>query len=100
MLDLHNLNRYLKRPRLLVQAARFGLDGYKRERDLLRLLHLTQVPKISEGLVMLTSCERELEAQRKDDAPFYSYARHIELLTAIMAETGLLAQTSKNRSTT
>ena len=61
MLDINSLLKDLKRPRLLVQAARFGLEHYRRERDLLRLLDITSLPKVGEVIfLLLPTALREL----------------------------------------
>lgn len=99
MLDLQNTPKTIKRPRLLVQAARFGLESYNRERDILRLLDVARPPKLGEAITMLREAEEFANLQRLTDASHYSYARHIELLTALIAETALLDQIAKSRQT-
>ncbi len=100
MLDLQIATNTLKRPRLLVQAARFGLENYRREKDLVRLLELSRTPKTGEAIKLLLSAEKDENTQRKGKGVYYSYTRHIELLTAIMAETALLDQISRSQTPT
>ena len=44
MIDFRATLSQMHRPRLLIQAARFGLQDYRRERDLRRLGGLTARP--------------------------------------------------------
>jgi len=43
MLDIHSILAKLKRPKLLVRAARYGMDEYRRDVDLLRTLEVLSV---------------------------------------------------------
>ncbi len=43
MTDFHTVLANLRRPRLLIRAARFGLQDYRRDRDLRRLLAEVQL---------------------------------------------------------
>jgi len=97
MLDIHSLLKNLKRPKLLVQAARFGLDEYRREVDLLRTLEITTLPRPVEGILQLIDLENELNEQRETKRSDYDMARHINAVTAIMAEQRLLETLSLPR---
>lgn len=75
----------LKRPKLLLKAARFGLPAYRRTRDLARLLGGVNSAraKVMDALLELESgCE---SARRAGDVT-YSARAHVEVLTAILAE--------------
>lgn len=78
----------LRRPRLLVNAARHGIASYRRERDLRRLLETAPSPEIA--LPRLLSEEERLEQTRRAGDATYSVMRHIEVLSALMAEARLL----------
>ncbi len=80
----------LRRPRLLVRAARHGLADYNRKRDLARLTG--QSPRASSARVVesLIVQEEELEEVRKSGDNSYRVSQHIELLVALMAECRLL----------
>jgi len=80
----------LRRPRILVRAARFGLHDYCRERDLKRLMHLPFTPAPEKALDGLIVQEEALEATRKAGDASYSVARHVEVLIALLAEASLL----------
>ncbi len=89
MIDYRALLLDMRRPRLLVRAARHGLQDYRRERDLRRLLgpgHATS-PEVT--MAFLLSEEEQVEATRRDGTAGYSIARHIDLLIALMAEARL-----------
>lgn len=74
----------LRRPKLLVSAARHGLCDYNRSRDLPRILLLPRIPL--GALDHLRDCETEMEERRQSGDPAYSCLRHVELLIALMAE--------------
>jgi hypothetical protein len=86
MQDIQSFISQLKRPKLLVRAARFGIDDYRRERDLRRLLKVDRVPRPGAALMALSEVEGEMNDLRIKKAATYSLAIHIDLLTAIMAE--------------
>ncbi len=78
----------LRRPRLLVNAARHGLAGYRRDRDLRRLISDALPPETAVPRLM---CEEErLEETRRAGDAAYSVMRHIEVLSALIAEARLL----------
>jgi hypothetical protein len=97
MLDIQSLIAQIKRPRLLVRAARFGLDEYRRDRDLLRTLGLLSVPRPGDALMQLMGLEEDLNRQRLAKDPLYSIAQHIDALTGIMSEARLLEQSARPR---
>jgi hypothetical protein len=91
MTELSNTLATLRRPRLLVRAARFGLGDYRRERDLARLLHGSRPQSQTAILGRLMEQEERMEETRRSGDARYSVGRHIELLIALMAEARLLA---------
>ena len=82
----------LRRPSLLIRAARFGTMDYRRERDLRRLTQTSHLPSPGRALGLLISEEGRIEETRKMGCATYSAARHIELLIALMAEARLVPQ--------
>jgi Family of unknown function (DUF6477) len=88
MTDLQSLIANLRRPRLLIRAARFGLADYRRERDLRRLIGHTSTQ--DNAVARLLSKEEEMEENRRAGTASYSVANHIELLIALICETRLL----------
>ncbi|MCU0901741.1 MAG: DUF6477 family protein [Cypionkella sp.] len=89
MTDLRARLADLRRPRLLMHAARFGLSDYRRERDLKRLVALPASPEAT--VTQLLSQEDRLEEHRKRGDAGYSIANHIEVLIALLAEARLVS---------
>lgn len=81
----------LRRPKLLIRAARFALVDYERNRDLRRLLHHHTVPGPKAAFEWLLEQENDLEDARLGASAAYSPGRHVEVLTALIAEARLLA---------
>ena len=90
MTDIATLLKSLRRPRLLIRAARFGTSEYKRERDLKRITRTNVLPTPARALETLVEEESRVEEIRKSGDATYSVTRHIELLVAMMAEARLL----------
>ena len=90
MTDLAATLATLRRPRLLIRAARFGLNDYDRGRDLRRLIRAEAPPAPERALDRLMAAEAEIEKVRRTRTAGYSVSRHVELLIAIMAEARLL----------
>lgn len=88
MTDFRALLADLRRPQLLIRAARLGVSEYCRERDLKRLLNAQPSP--DRAVSRLLSEEEALEETRKRGDACYSVARHIEVLIALIAEARLL----------
>ena len=88
MNDFRSLLADLRRPRLLIRAARCGLADYRRDRDLRRLIPFAAAPDCT--LPQLLDEEERLEAVRKRGDAAYSVGRHVEVLIALMAEVRLL----------
>ncbi len=80
----------LRRPALLIRAARAGTVEYDRNRDLKRLMRLPHAPAPERALDALLNEEAMLEETRRSGDGRYSVARHIEVLIAMMAEVRLL----------
>ncbi len=80
----------LRRPRLLIRAARFGLVDYDRDRDLKRLMNTSSAPSPTTAVNALLVEEEELESTRRMGGGEYSVMRHVEILIAIMGEARLL----------
>lgn len=90
MTDLFHLVSELRRPELLVRAARAGLIDYNRKRDLKRLMRTAEAPSPDHAVAALLAEEERLDDIRRKGDATYSFARHIEVLIAMMAEARLL----------
>jgi hypothetical protein len=86
MTDIHGQMTALRRPRLLVRAAKIGLGDYVRDRDLKRVLAPDVPPGPGQAAGELMDREAEIEAVRVSGGAAYSAARHVEVLTALIAE--------------
>ncbi|TVQ52811.1 MAG: hypothetical protein EA355_14410 [Rhodobacteraceae bacterium] len=73
----------IARPKLLARAARAGAALYRRERDLPAGLRVAGGKNI---VAALMAAEETCEAERRAMAPSYSPARHVRLLSALLAE--------------
>jgi len=79
----------LRRPKLLIRAARAGLALYQPERDLRRVLR-----RIGTGAVVLPgtvldallAAEDRLETCRRAGDAAYRATAHVEVMTALLAE--------------
>ncbi|MGR3436898.1 MAG: DUF6477 family protein [Shimia sp.] len=90
MQDIVTMLSNVKRPRLLIQAARHGEAHYARDRHLRRLLYVDSVPRPGEAAIRLMEIERRLNDQRTGSDAAYDVARHVEILIAMMGEARLL----------
>ncbi|MCC7321920.1 MAG: hypothetical protein IT542_13200 [Rubellimicrobium sp.] len=90
MQDILSMVSGLNRPRLLVQAARFGVDGYSRLAHLPRLMGGIVPARPGPAILRLLEIEADLERRRTAQAADYPVARHVEVLIALMGEARLL----------
>ncbi len=80
----------LRRPGLLIRAARFGADDYRRDRHLQRILGYGALPRSAAALLRLIEIENDLDDRRRADDASYSLIRHLDVLIAMMGEARLL----------
>lgn len=90
MQDVITMLASLRRPRLLIRAARIGAQDYARDRHLQRLLGYGALPRPAAALMRLMELEREMDEARKADVAGYSLPRHLDLLIAMMGEAQVL----------
>lgn len=93
MQDALGMIAALKRPRLLVRAARFGVDEYNRTHCLPRIFGDPTLPRPGEAVLRLLDVEAEMDARRRANAADYTIARHVEVLIALMGEARLIRRT-------
>ncbi len=89
MTDPQTFMSSLRRPRLLVRAARLGLENYNRNLCLRRLLPGETPPRPGLAFDMLVEREQAIDDIRREGAAHYSVARHIEVLVALIDESRL-----------
>lgn len=87
--DLATILAALRRPKILVRAARAGVVDYRRDRDLRRILRLGRAAAPRHALDHLLAEESRLEETRAAGEATYSIQRHVAVLTAILAEARL-----------
>lgn len=92
MIDPLEILQSLRRPRLLVRAARHGVVDYNRDRFLRRLMPGEALPGPGQAFGKLAEREQQMDETRREGAAAYSAARHIELLVALMEEARLAVQ--------
>lgn len=90
MTDIMQLLGSLRRPRLLIRAARFGMVDYNRNRDLKRVLKSSTVPTPVKAVNTLIAEEARIEETRNSGDVSYSVSRHVDILIALMAEARLI----------
>lgn len=78
--------KLLRRPKILVRAARFAMLEFRRDRMLRRILRQDVPASPMAVLGLLMHRERELETMRKEQDPSYSVAHHVDALAAVMSE--------------
>lgn len=92
MKDILGLLNDLRRPRLLIRAARIGAQDYRRNPQLHRLLGYGTLPRPGAALIHLMEIEADLDEKRRLEDAAYSVSRHVEVLTAMMGEARLLRE--------
>lgn len=90
MLDLMTRIAQLRRPPLLARAARFGVDDYRRNTRLCRILKCDTLPRHGAAITQLLEIEADMNAARLSRVGAYSPAAHVETLIALLGEAQLL----------
>lgn len=86
MQDIHTMLARIKRPGLLIAAARHGLEEYDRSRHLKKILRTERLPGSAEAALKLIELEAALDEERREKSATYLIGRHVDLLVALMAE--------------
>ncbi|WP_425039535.1 DUF6477 family protein [Primorskyibacter sp. S187A] len=97
MKDIMTMLQDLRRPRLLIQAARIGAQNYQRDLHLARILGYGNAVSGTQAIIKLIERERDLDEKRRCDDAGYNIAQHVDVLSAMMGEARLLraARTAK-----
>ncbi|MEM9349664.1 MAG: DUF6477 family protein [Pseudomonadota bacterium] len=96
MQDIYTMLSTLRRPSLLITAARHGLLEYDRQRQLKRLLGVTVVPSPGAAAIRLLEIEGGLNREREERSGSYSIAQHVDVIVALMGEAELLRPRERN----
>ncbi|MFO7756973.1 MAG: DUF6477 family protein [Roseovarius sp.] len=86
MQDVLTVFRGLRRPPLLIRAARIGSAGYDRTVHLGRHLGNGPLPRAGDALMQLIDIEAGLEIDRCGRAAHYKAAQHVDVLIAMLGE--------------
>lgn len=86
MTDITQILTSVRRPKILIRAARAGVSDYRRDRDLKRLLRNPNTAPAQLAIGPLLAEEGRLEATRTSADRSYNVQRHVAVLTAIIAE--------------
>lgn len=90
MMDLLTKLDNLKRPRLLIRAARIGLAEYRRDVDLKRHVGHGPLPRSGVALAQLVELESGINEQRRAQNAGYSSVKHVDVLIAMMGEARIM----------
>ena len=86
MQDILSMLHALRRPSLLMRAARIGADDYRRNTHLPRLLGYGVLPRHGSALIKLMELEAGLNDQRLTSNTSYSLVKHVDILIAMVGE--------------
>lgn len=90
MQDILSMLHALRRPGLLMRAARIGAEDYRRATHLPRLLGYGNLPRHGAALMKLMEIEAELNDQRMTGNTSYSLIKHVDTLIAMVGEARVL----------
>lgn len=80
----------MKRPRLLIRAARIGMTEYRRDVDLRRHFGPGPLPRSGAALERLVELESGINDQRRARNASYSSITHVDVLIAMMGEARIM----------
>lgn len=90
MQDILSMLHALRRPALLMRAARIGAEDYRRTTHLPRLLGYGVLPRHGSALMKLMEIEATINQQRVSSDTSYSLVKHIDILIAMVGESRVL----------
>lgn len=88
----------LLRPKLLIETARIGARLYRRARDLRMALPGDSTGAPARIVARLAEAEQGCEELRQARSPAYRPAQHVQLLSALLAESSRAAQAKASGS--
>lgn len=97
MSNIYEVLTTIKRPGMLVRAARHGLEEYNRDKHLHRLIGERKTPNPQAIANLLFDLEQDHESRRRAKDAGYNPRRHIDVLCALMAEARFLSASRTHR---
>lgn len=94
MKDISTRLREMRRPPLLIRAARIAAQDYCRDPHLGRVLGADRAPRAAAALMELLDIEAALDVSRRKREAGYTVGQHVAVLTAVLGEARLLAEAS------
>ncbi len=91
MQDILTMLNAVRRPELMMRAARIGAQSYRRTAHLPRLLGYGVLPRHAPAVLRLMEMEAALEDMRIRDDASYSVVRHLDVLIALVGEARVLS---------
>ncbi len=85
----------LIRPKLLIETARIGASLYRRERDLPGAVPGLSTASRRRIVTRLRDAEWHCEELRRDRSPAYRPGKHVQILSALIAEADRAADQTK-----
>ncbi len=99
MQDVLSMLNALRRPALLMRAARIGADEYRRTTHLPRILGYGVLPRHGAALIKLIELENDLNTQRASGDTGYSLLKHVDVLIAMVGEARVLRAAQSHQLT-
>ena len=90
MQDILSMLQALRRPSLLMRAARLGADDYRRATHLPRILGYGVLPRHGSALLKLMEIEATQNDLRLSGNASYSLVKHVDILIAMVGEARVL----------
>jgi hypothetical protein len=91
MQDILTMLNAVRRPELMMRAARIGAQSYRQTAHLPRLLGYGVLPRHAPAVLRLMEMEAALEDMRTRDDASYSVVRHLDVLIALVGEARVLS---------
>ncbi len=90
MQDVLSRMSQMRRPCILLRAAKSGTEDYLRDQHLARIFGRGKLPRHGAALMRLIELEADVDKARRIGDPTYSIVKHVDLLIAMLGEARLL----------
>ena len=82
----------LRRPPLLIRAARLAQPDYERSKALKELFPGRSIKGSRQAIILLLDEEADQNSARLDDPGRYDLSRHVKIMIALLGEARLVSQ--------